>query len=208
MNTKTPILGFFEEKLVEYVFDSASRPNLVFRRCLPGRIYECIAIQRDSKSNALAPNLAVTYSPSWRGEPAAPLGIDRGFPQLRRNQPLVEAIEYWYFYEPNPEGLDATLERILADFQLLAIPFFERARKQLLEDKLLQAALKAAEDFPAETRIGLTESLADVGYIVAKCEHPVFLAVRDRIRSAWSNDIPKHHRRWTSRLAYDVLAFV
>jgi hypothetical protein len=37
--------------------------------------------------------------------------------------------------------LNATLERILADFQQLAVPFFEWARKQLLGDNLLQAAL-------------------------------------------------------------------
>src|SRR5262249_18453449 len=159
--------------------------------------------QRDSKSNALAPNLAVTYSPSWRGEPAAPLGIDRGFPQLRRNQRVVEAIEFWYFYEANPEGLGTTLGEILADFQLLAIPFFEWSRHQLLEYKLIQAALKAAEAIPLEARIGLPESLATVGYIVAKCEHPAFLAVRERIRSAWTDDIPKEQRRWTNRLAYD-----
>src|SRR5438128_1716540 len=158
MNTKTPIYEFFADKLPDYVFDPGSRPNLMFRRRLPDRIYECVAIQRDSKSNGLAPNLAVTYSPFWRGEPAKPLGIDRGFPQLRRHERLVEAIGYWYFYQPSSEGLNVTLERILADFQQLAIPFFEVARNQLLGDKLLQAALRAAETVSAEQRIGLPES--------------------------------------------------
>jgi hypothetical protein len=85
--------------------------------------------------------------------------------------------------------LNATLERILADSQQLAVPFFEWARKQLLGDKLLQAALRAAECIPAESRIGLPESLAAVGHVVARCEHPAFLAVRDRIRTAWTDGI-------------------
>lgn len=208
MNTKTPILQFFAENLSEYVFDFQSRPNLLFRRLLPGRLYECIAIQRDSNSNGLAPNLAVTYSPLWQGEPAVPLGIDRGFPQLRQNERLVQAIDYWYFYQPSTEGLDATLERILADYRLLAIPFFAQARAELLADKLLQTALREAAAIPPELRTGLPESLAAVGYVVAKCEHPAFLALRNRIRAAWTDDIPRDRRRWTNRIAYDVLAFV
>jgi hypothetical protein len=136
-----------------------------------------------------------------------PLGIDRGFPQLRRNERLVEAIEYWYFYQPTSAGLNDTLERILADFQLLAVPFFGWARKELLGHKLLQPALSAAEAIPAESRIGLPESLEAVGHVVARCEHPAFLAVRDRIRAAWTKDVPKDQRRSTSRLAYDVLVF-
>lgn len=208
MNTKTPIRQFFERKLPEYVFDPNSRPNLLFRRRLPCGLYECVAIQRDSKSNALAPNLAVTYSPVWRGEPAVPLGVDRGFPQLRQNKRLVEPVDYWYFYQPNSEGLNATLEQILADFHLLAIPFFAQGQVDLLADQLLQTALREAAEIPAESRRGLQESLAAVGYIVAKCEHPAYLAVRDRIRSAWTDGIPKERRQWTNRLAYDALVFV
>lgn len=208
MNTKSPIRRFFERKLPEYIFDPHSCPNLVFRRRLPSGLYECVALQRDSKSNAIAPNLAVTYSPVWRGEPANPLGVDRGFPQLRQNKRLVKAIDYWYFYQSKSEGLNGTLEQILADFHLLAIPFFAWAQAELLADQLLQTALREAAAIPAESRSGLQESLAAVGYVVAKCEHPAFLAVRDRIRSVWSDQISKERRRWTNRLAYDALVFV
>lgn len=209
MNTKTPICKFFADKLPSHKLDPGSRPNLlVFRRRFLDRIYECVAIQRDSISNGLAPHLAVTYSSYWQGESASPLGINRGFPQLRRNEQLVEAIENWYFYRPHLEGLNSTLQTILADFQQLGIPFFESARKQLLGDKMLQAALRAAEAVTAEQRIGLPESLAEVGHFVARCKHPAFLVVRDRIRAAWTDDIPKEQRQWTSRLAYDVLTSI
>jgi hypothetical protein len=208
MNTKTPILRFFAQNLSEFVFDAQSRPNLLFRRRLPNRLFQCIAIQRDSKSNGLAPNLAVTYSPVWQGEPAVPLGIDRGFPQLRQNCRLVEAIEYWYFYQPTPDGLMATLETILADYHSLALPFFAQAQADLLADELLQTALREAASIPAELRIGLPEALAAVKYVVAKCDHPAFLALRDRIRRAWTEDMPKERKQWTNRLAYDVLVFV
>jgi len=208
VNTKTPIAQFFARKLPEFALDAQSRPNLLFRRRLPGRLFECIAIQRDSKSNGLAPNLAVTYSPFWRGEPAVPLGIDRGFPELRQNNRLVQAIDHWYFYQPTVEGLNATLEQILADYHLLAIPFFARAHTELLDDRVLQIALHEAATIPAESRIGLPESLAAVGHVVAKCDHPAFLALRDRIRAACTDDIPEEQKKWVNRLAYDALVFV
>lgn len=208
MNTKTPIIRFFTEKLPEFVFDEQSRPNLVFRHRLPNGLFQCIAIQRDSKSNGLAPNLAVTYSPVWRGEPAVPLGIDRGFPQLRQKNRMVPAMDYWYFYDPTPTGLLVTLQVILTDFYSLGVPFFAQAQTELLGDRLLQTALREAAAIPIEARVGLAEALAGVGHIVAKCEHPAFLAVRDRIREAWTDDISKEQRRWTSRLAYDTLVFV
>jgi hypothetical protein len=208
VNTKTPIIGFFADNLSAFLFDKQSRPNLVFRHRLPNGLFQCIAVQRDSKSNGLAPNLAVTYSSLWRGEPAVPLGIDRGFPQLRQKRQMVPAMDYWYFYEPTPAGLLSTLQVILADYHSLAIPFFAEAETELLGNKLLQTALREASTIPSEARIGLAEALAKAGYVVAKCEHPAFLALRDRIRAAWTNDVSKEQRRWTSRLAYDTLVFV
>ena len=206
VNTKTPIIRFLAENLPEFLFDEQSRPNLVFRHRLPNGLFQCIAVQRDSKSHGLAPNLAVTYSRVWRGEPAVPLGIDRGFPQLRKKSRIVPAMDYWYFYDPTPAGLIFTLQAILADFHAIAVPFFAQAEADLLGDKLLQTALHEASAIPFEAHAGLVESLARVG--LAKCEQPAFLALRDRIRAAWTNDVSKEQRRWTSRLAYDTLVFV
>lgn len=208
VNTKTPIIRFLAEKLPDFLFDEQSRPNLVFRHCQPNGLLQCVAVQRDSKSHGLAPNLAVTYSPFWRGEPAVPLGIDRGFPQLRQKNRVVPAMDYWYFYDPTPAGLLSTLQTILADFHALAVPFFAQTEAELLGNKLLQTALREASAIPPESRVGLPEALAGVGYIVAKCEHPAFLALRDRIRAAWTDDVSKEQRQWTNRLAYDTLVFV
>ena len=208
MNTKTPIVQFFGRRLPEFVFDAQSRPNLVFRRSLPGRLFECIAIQRDSKANGLAPNLAVTYCPSWRGEPAFPLGLDAVFAELRQNSRNVQIIESWYFYEPTVEGLNATLEQILADYHQLAVPFFARAQRELLDDRLLQTALREAATIPAESRTGLRESIESAGYLLANCNHPAFLALKDRIRAACTPDIPEEQRMRIAKLAYDTLVLV
>jgi hypothetical protein len=207
MNAKTPIIRFFADNLPEFLFDGERLPNLLFRRRLPNRLFQCIAVQRDTKSNGLAPNLAVTYSPVWCGEPAAPLGIDRGFPQLRQKKLMVQAMDYWYFYDPTPAGLLCTLEVILADFQTLAVAFLAEAEDELLGDKLLQIALREASAIPLEARVGLAEALAKVGNVVSKCEHPAFIALRDRIRASWGDDVSKEKRRWTSRLAYEALVF-
>jgi len=121
---------------------------------------------------------------------------------------LVQAIDDWYFYEPTVDGLNATLEKILADYYQLAIPFFARAQKELLDDQLLQTALREAAAISVESRSGLAESLASAGYLLAKCDHPAFLALKDRIRAACTPDIPEARRRWINRLAYDALVFV
>ena len=55
MNTKTPIVSFFAKNLPEFIFDGASRPNLLFRRLLQDGLFECTAVQPDSKSHAFAP---------------------------------------------------------------------------------------------------------------------------------------------------------
>ena len=207
MNTKTPIVRLFAEKLPETAFDPQSRPNLLFRNRLPNNLYQCLAIQRDSKSNGLAPNLAVTYSPVWRGEPAAPLGIDRGFPQLRQNSRLVEAIDYWYFHERTGNGLISAAKNILADFPHLHCRFLLALKPNYWPTSCFK--LRAwREPIPAESRIGLPESLAAVRHVIAKCDHPAFLKLKDRIQAAWTEDVPKERRRWTNRLAYDTLVYV
>jgi hypothetical protein len=208
MNTKTPIVHFFQKKLSGFSFDATSRQNLLFRNRLSNGLHQCIAIQRDSKSNGLAPNLAITYNPFWRGEPAKPLGLDAGFPQLRQKNRIVSAIDYWYFYEPTPIGLEMILDSILKDYHQYAVPFFSDAEKVILADKLLQTALREASKIPAERRLGLPEALASVNFVVARCNHPAFITLRDRIRDAWTSDVSKESKRWTSRLAYDTLVFV
>ena len=98
---------------------------------------------------------------------------------------------------------------ILADFHALAVPFFAQAETELLGDKLLSNRHpRSISTTFLKARAGLAKSVARVGYVVAKCEHPAFLGLRDRIRAAWTSDISKEQRRWTNRLAYDTLVFV
>ena len=81
-----------------------------------------------------------------------PLGIDRGFPQLRQKNRIVPAIDYWCFYNPTPAGLLSTLQVILADFHALALPFFAEAETELLGNKLLQTALREASAVPIKAQ--------------------------------------------------------
>lgn len=208
MNTKRPIIEFYVEHLPQYGFVPELRPNLVFQHKQPSGIYRCIAVQRDSASCGLAVQIAATYNPFWRGEPAVPLGVDTALVNLRLGSRLVDAIRYWEFYDPTPEGLSLTLSKIHSEFVQLAPFFFQKSEKQLLSSRLLQVALSEARSVAAAGRVGLEEALMAVKHQVGKVEHPAFLRVRDVIRAAWTEGIPKEERQWTSRLAYDCLAFL
>jgi hypothetical protein len=207
VNTKRPIVEFIAEHLPEYRFVPELRPNLVFQHLQPSGIYRCIAIQRDSASCGLAVEIAATYSPVWRGEPAVPLGVDTALVNLRLGTRMVDAMKYWTFYEPTPEGLRHTLGEIHREFMQLAPPFFKQAERQLLSSRLLQVALAEARCVPVQERVGLADALAAVKHRVRNLEHPAFLRVRDVIRAAWTPDVSKDERQWTNRLAYDCLVF-
>lgn len=183
------------------------RPNLVFQHSQPTGIYRCIAVQRDSPSHGLAVQIAATYSPQWRGEPAYPVGIDSGLANLKLRSRTIEAMQYWEFYEPTPDGLRRTLTTIHQQFTQLAPAFFEQAERRLLSSRLLQLALSEARRISPEERAGLPEALEAVKCRLDHLEHPVFLRLRDRLRAAWTPDVPKEERQATSRLAYDCLVF-
>jgi hypothetical protein len=104
VNTKRPIVEFLAEHLPQFRLVPELRPNLVFQHLQPSGIFHCGAIQRDSASRGLAVGIAATYSPVWRGEPAAPLGVDTALVELRLGSRMVDAMKYWTFYEPTPEG--------------------------------------------------------------------------------------------------------
>ena len=207
MNTKRPIVEFFGEHLPDYQFIGEKRPNLVFEHVQPSGIYRAIAIQRDSPSHGLAVQVAATYSSHWRGEPAYPLGIDTGLANLRLRNDCIDAMQHWHFYEATFPGLRRTLAEIHRQFVELAPPFFSRAEQQLLSRRLLQLALVESRRISAEERVGLQAALDAVQCRVGRLEHPAFVRLRDRLRAAWSPDIPKEERQGTSRLAYDTLAF-
>jgi hypothetical protein len=207
VNTKRPIVEFVAEHLPQYRFVPELRPNLVFQHLQPSGIYRSIAIQRDSASCGLAIEIAATYNPVWRGEPAMPLGLDTALVNLRLGARVVDAMKYWTFYEPTPEGLRHTLSEMHREFMRLAPPFFEQAERRLLSSRLLQVALAEARCVPVQERVGLPEALAAVKSRAGDLEHPAFLRVRGIIRAAWTPDVSEDERQWTSRLAYDCLLF-
>ena len=148
---RLPSFAFSPRTCRSFPSTSKAVPTWVFRHRLPNGLFQCIAVQRDFKSHGMAPNLAVTYSPVWRGESAVPLGIDRGFPNFARRNKWFRRSDYWYLYDPTPAGLlSDALQMILADFHALAVPFFGQAETELLGDKLLQTALREASAIPFE----------------------------------------------------------
>jgi hypothetical protein len=207
VNTKHPIVDFFADHLPEYRFIGDRRPNLVFQYSQPSGIYRCIAVQRDSPSHGLAIQIAATYSRHWRGEPAYPIGFDTGLANLKLRSRTIEAMQYWEFYEPTPDGLRRTLTTIHHQFRQLAPAFFEQAESSLLSSRLLQIALSDVRRISPEERAGLPEALDAVKCRLDHLEHPVFLRLRDRLRAAWTPNVSKEERQATSRLAYDCLVF-
>jgi hypothetical protein len=201
MNTKRPIVDFIAQQLPDFHFVGERRPNLLFRWRLPSGIYRMIAIQRDPPSNGLAIELAVTYNPNWRGEPAAPLGLSTGLANLRLKSRMIEAIQHWFFYEPSVEGLLKTLQEAHTQFDQFSPKFFEEAEGSLMSRRLLQLALAGARSVPAARLLGLGEAK---GRLV-RMNHPAYLSLRDELREAWTPDIPREDRTWTNRLAYDCL---
>jgi hypothetical protein len=206
VNTKRPIVGFLAERLPAYRFMSERRPNLVFQSAQQNGIYRCIAIQRDSASHGLAVQLAATYNPRWRGEPAYPIGFDTGLANLKHHSQVIEAIKHWEFYEPTLTGLQRTLSEIHRQFQDLAPAFFKESENQLLSNSLLQIALTESKGISVEERSELQRALEAVKFRLARLEHPIFLRLRERLREAWTPDIPKEQRQATNRIAYDCLA--
>ena len=207
MNTKRPIVEFFAQHLPEFQFIGEKRPNLVFQHSQPSGVHRCIALQRDGASHGLAVQVAATYNAQWRGESAYPLGIDTGLTNLRLRTNALDLMQQWHFYEPTPTGLQRTLTEIHRQFVELVPPFFEQAERQLLSRRLLQLALVEARTIPPAERAGLREAIDAVECRVDRLEHPAFVRLRDRLRAAWSPDIPKEERQGTSRLAYDCLLF-
>jgi hypothetical protein len=208
LNTTTPIVRFMAEHLPEYVFDPDAKPNLVFRAPQENGLFRCIAIGRSSNPFGLYPNFAVTYNRHWGGEPASPLGRDAGIANLRLNSRTVPAGDQWITFDATAEGLNHALNSLYAIYQELAVPFFESSTNDLISSKLLQIALREAALTPPEAREGLEQCLSEAGHRVDRLDHPAFLRVRDILRSAWTPDVSKEERQWTSRLTYDSLATI
>jgi hypothetical protein len=207
MNTKRSVVEFFAQHLAAFRFIGEKRPNLVFQHSQPSGIYRGIAVQRDGPSHGLAVQVAATYSAYWRGEPAYPLGIDTGLANLRLRNEWIDAMQHWQFYAPTPAGLQRTLTEIHRNFVELVPSFFAQAEQRLLSRRMLQLALVEARSISAAERSGLREAIDAVQGRVDRLEHPAFVRLRDRLRAAWSPDIPKKERQGTSRLAYDTLLF-
>jgi hypothetical protein len=207
VKTKRPIVELFGQHLPEFQFVGEKRPNLVFQHLQPNGIYRCIGVQRDGPSHGLAVQVAATYNAHWRGEPAYPLGIDTGLTNLRLRTDTFDVMQHWHFYEPTPAGLQRALAEIHRQFVEFVPPFFEHAERELLSRCLLQLALVEARNIPSAERVGLREAIDAVQGRVDRLEHPAFVRLRDRLRAAWSPDIPKEERQGTSRLAYDCLLF-
>ena len=207
-NTKTPIVRFMAEHLSDYVFDPDAKPNLVFRARQENGLFRCIAIGRSANPFGLYPNFAVTYNCHWGGEPASPLGRDAGIANLRLNSRTVPAVDQWITFDATAEGLNVALNSFYAIYAELALPFFESGTNDLISSKLLQLAVREAALTPAEARQGLEQCLREAGHRVDRLDHPAFLRLRDTLRSAWTPDVSKDERRWTSRLAYDSLTTI
>jgi hypothetical protein len=206
VNTKRLIVDFLADRLPEHRFMGERKPNLVFQYAQQNAIYRCIAIQRDSASHGLSVQLAATYNPRWRGEPAYPIGFDTGLANLKHRNHVIEAIKHWESYEPTLTGLQRTLAEIHRQFQDLVPAFFKESENQLLSNSLLQIALTESKRIPAEERSELQTALESVKFRLDRLEHPIFLRLRDRLRAAWTPDIPKEQRQATNRIAYDCLA--
>jgi hypothetical protein len=205
MNTKRPIIDFFAEHLPEYRFVGERRPNLVFQCRLPSDIFRMIAVQRDSRSNGLAVELAATYNPKWSGEPAIPLGVSAGLANLRLKNMMIEVMEHWNFYEPTPEGLRRTLEEIHRQFEALSPAFFKEAENKLQSSRLLQLALAESRNTASSELAGIQQALVTAKYKLADLEHPAYLRLRSRLQDAWTPEVPKDERRMSNRIACDCL---
>jgi hypothetical protein len=204
VNTKRPIIQFFAQHLPDYRFNAEKRPNLVFERFQPNGIYRCISVQRDGPSCGLCIVVAATYSACWRGEPAYPLGIDTGLANLRLGSEAIDVMQHWHFYEPTPGGLDRTLTEIHRQFVKLVPPFYEQAEHRLLSRRILQLALAESRSISARERVGLEEAHKYQGG--DQIEHPAFVRLRDRLRTAWPQ-ISQEERDGTSLLAYEILVY-
>jgi hypothetical protein len=190
------------------LFIGENRPNLLFQQLRSSGIYGYIAIQRDEISHGIAVQLSSTYNPYWKGEPAAPLGVDTGLSNLRLQTDTLDVIQHWHFYEPTLVDLQRVLTEIQRQLVEFASSFFEQAEQQLLSSHLLQLALVEVCNIPEEECIGLREAADAVQGRLTRLEHPAFVRLRDRLRAACPPDILKEERQYTSRLAYDCLLFL
>jgi len=204
MNAKTPIVRFFAECLPEFQFVPDLRPNLIFRQLRPSGIYLNFAVQRDSAAHGLATVIACTYDPNWRGESALPLGISAALVNLRLGSRLIDAMLYWTFYEPTLDGLHIALKSIHEEFKKLAPPFFAESERRLASNPLIQAGLAEARRIPAAERVGLADA-ASTARVLRKLDHPAFMRVRDAVQAAWTPEVSKDERRWTSGIALRCL---
>ncbi len=205
MNTKRPILDFFQEHFAEYSFSAERRPNLLFKKREQTAIYHCIALQRDNKSCGLAVEIAATYNPLWRGESAPPLGISSGLANLRLQQSSIEIMQHWRFYEPTAEGLMLTLKSIKREFDQLAPAFYSSADEQLLSNRILQLALNESAQMTLDECEGLEEALSAAKLLLRNLQHPAYIRLRDRLQAAWTSETPDRQRGWTNRLACECI---
>jgi hypothetical protein len=205
MNTKRPIIDFFADRLPEYRFTSERRPNLLFQYRLPNGIFRMIAVQRDSPSNGLAVELAATYNPRWRGEPALALGVSAGLANLRLKSMTIEVLEHWFFYQPTPEGLRRTLEEIHRQFVSLSPEFFTAAENKLLSSCLLQLALAESRSTAPKDLAGIQQALEAANYMLADLDHPAYRRLRTKLQEAWTPEVPKAERQMSNRIACDCL---
>ena len=208
LNSKTPIVRFMAEHLPGYAFDPVASPNLVFREPQGDGLFRCVAIGRSTAPYGIYPNFAVTYNRSWGGEPASPLGREAGIANLRLDSRAVPAGDQWITFEPNAEALAEAMDSFYTIYRELAVSFFESCTAELISSKLLQIAIREAAQVPAEEREGLEQRLSELGHRVDRLDHPAFLKLRDILRAAWTPDVPKEERQWTSRLSYDSLMLI
>ena len=203
MQTKRPIVQFFVEHFPEFGFAGEHRPNLLFRAERANGLHWAIAIQRDGPSCGLAAQMAATYLPRWKGGPASPWGWDTGLENLRLGSRAVEAMEAWFIYDATPEGLRKALREIRRQMALYGLPFLADAEIQLGANVLLQAALAAGRSMPVESRAGLEEAAARVGYRLDALEHPAYDRMREYLEGLITPRTPENERMWTRRLAYE-----
>ncbi|HVN41936.1 MAG TPA: hypothetical protein VMT50_04070 [Steroidobacteraceae bacterium] len=205
MQTKRPIVEFFAERFPAFRFIGEWRPILVFRGDAVDELFRAIALQRDGPSCGLATQLGVSYKPSWRGEPAKPMGLDTGLEHLRLGSRLVPIEEAWFHYEATREGLLETLEEIAQQLERYAPLFFDDAERRLRDNRLLQAALARAKSVPAEAKAGLEEACIAGGYRLDALTHPAYIQMRDYLQTLVTKATPEDEVGWLRSIAYSSL---
>ena len=169
---KPHVVSMMSVRFPQHHFSFTRGVRYFFRRDAHERMYEFVVYQRDGKAGAFNVDLAVTYNPAWEGSIPNPLGSWATLRELarKRNRPFINALENWYLYRNSEDQLVLVLKEIASHLRSHGMRFFERARRTLKADTVLQAGLDAlGEEGPIEDRLWseLNDDLARAKHILA-----------------------------------------